>query len=35
VAGKLLIEIAEKVTACEDGKFNTEMLPVVAPKVTD
>jgi hypothetical protein len=35
VAGKLLIEIAEKVTACEAGKFSTDTLPVIAPKVVD
>jgi hypothetical protein len=34
VDGKLEIETAEKVTACDAGKFKTDTLPVTAPKVT-
>ena len=35
VAGKLEMVTAEKVTACEAGKFRTDTLPVTAPKVVD
>ena len=35
VDGKLEMLTAEKVTACDAGKFKTDTLPVTAPKVVD